>query len=342
MELIEMTKPLLRVLAGERLDPPPLWLMRQAGRYLPEYRATRAQAGGFLDLCLNPELAAEVTLQPLRRYGFDAAILFSDIFVLNWAMGHAVTYGEGEGPRMPPIRDAKALATLRLELVRERTAPVREAIRLITRELGQAAMIGFAGAPFTVACYMVDGRGGDFHEARALAFRDPGFFASLIDLLTQGTIETLAGQIEAGAEAVMLFDTWAGLLPPSLFAAHVTAPAKRITAALKARFPTIPVIGFPRLAGTSLAGYARETGVRAVGMDTQTDPSTLPPDLIVQGNLDPLAILAGGQALASEVAAVRRAVGTRPHIFNLGHGILKETPPEHVTQLVELVRAPLH
>jgi uroporphyrinogen decarboxylase len=341
MELIEMTKPLLRVLAGERLDPPPLWLMRQAGRYLPEYRATRAQAGGFLDLCMSPPLAAEVTLQPLRRYGFDAAILFSDILVLPWALGQGLTYGEGEGPRLPPIRDAAGLAALRLELVAARTAPVREAVRLIAREVGQAALIGFAGAPFTVACYMVDGRGGDFHETRALAFRDPGFFASLIELLTLGTIETLAGQIEAGAEAVMLFDTWAGLLPPSLFAAHVTAPAKRITAALKARFPTIPVIGFPRLAGTSLAAYARETGVRAVGMDTQTDPSTLPPDLIVQGNLDPLAILAGGQALASEVAAVRRAVGTRPHIFNLGHGILKETPPEHVTQLVELVRAPL-
>jgi uroporphyrinogen decarboxylase len=334
-----MPKRLLRVLNGERLDPPPLWLMRQAGRYLPEYRATRAQAGGFLELCLNPELAAEVTLQPLRRFGFDAAILFSDIFVLNWAMGHAVTYGEGEGPRMPPIRDAKALATLRVERVAERTAPVREAVRLIARQLGEAAMIGFAGAPFTVACYMVDGRGGDFHEARALAFRDPGFFASLIDLLTDGTIETLAGQIEAGAEAVMLFDTWAGLLPPSLFAAYVVAPAKRITAAIHARFPAVPVIGFPRLAGTSLAGYARETGVQAVGMDTQTDPATLPPDLVVQGNLDPLALLTGGEALEKEVTSVRRAVGKRPHIFNLGHGILKETLPGHVARLVELVRA---
>ncbi len=334
-----MTKRLLRVLNGERLDPPPLWLMRQAGRYLPEYRATRARAGGFLDLCMSPELAAEVTLQPLRRFGLDAAILFSDIFVLNWAMGHAVTYGNGEGPRMPPIRDAKALATLRLEHVAERTAPVRDAIRLIARELGPAAMIGFAGAPFTVACYMVDGGGGDFHEARAMAFRDPGFFTALIDLLTEGTIATLGGQIEAGAEVVMLFDTWAGLLPPRLFATHVTAPAKRITAALRARFPTIPVIGFPRLAGASLASYAHETGVQAVGMDTQTDPATLPPGLAVQGNLDPLALLAGGEALVQEVAAVRRAVGARPHIFNLGHGILKETPPEHVSRLVELVRA---
>ncbi len=335
-----MTKRLLRVLNGERLDPPPLWLMRQAGRYLPEYRATRAKAGGFLDLCMNPALAAEVTLQPLRRYGFDAAILFSDILVLPWAMGQGLTYGEGEGPRLPPIRDAAGLATLRLDQVGERTAPVREAVRLIARELGDAALIGFAGAPFTVACYMVDGRGGDFHETRVLAFRDPGFLVALIDLLTEGTIATLTGQIEAGAEAVMLFDTWAGLLPPSLFAAHVVAPAKRITAALRAHFPGVPVIGFPRLAGASLAAYARQTGVQAVGMDTQTDPATLPPDLVVQGNLDPLALLTGGEALEREVTAVRRSVGNRPHIFNLGHGILKETPPENVARLVELVRAP--
>ncbi len=335
-----MTKRLLRVLNGERLDPPPLWLMRQAGRYLPEYRATRAKAGGFLDLCMNPALAAEVTLQPLRRYGFDAAILFSDILVLPWAMGQGLTYGEGEGPRLPPIRDAAGLATLRLDQVGERTAPVREAVRLIARELGDAALIGFAGAPFTVACYMVDGRGGDFHETRVLAFRDPGFLVALIDLLTKGTIATLTGQIEAGAEAVMLFDTWAGLLPPSLFAAHVVAPAKRITAALRAHFPGVPVIGFPRLAGASLAAYARQTGVQAVGMDTQTDPATLPPDLVVQGNLDPLALLTGGEALEREVTAVRRSVGNRPHIFNLGHGILKETPPENVARLVELVRAP--
>ena len=335
-----MTKRLLRVLNGERLDPPPLWLMRQAGRYLPEYRATRAKAGGFLDLCMNPALAAEVTLQPLRRYGFDAAILFSDILVLPWAMGQGLTYGEGEGPRLPPIRDAAGLATLRLDQVGERTAPVREAVRLIARELGDAALIGFAGAPFTVACYMVDGRGGDFHETRVLAFRDPGFLVALIDLLTKGTIATLTGQIEAGAEAVMLFDTWAGLLPPSLFAAHVVAPAKRITAALRAHFPGVPVIGFPRLAGASLAAYARQTGVQAVGMDTQTDPATLPPDLVVQGNLDPLALLTGGEALEREVTAVRRSVGNRPHIFNLGHGILKETPPANVARLVELVRAP--
>ena len=335
-----MTKRLLRVLNGERLDPPPLWLMRQAGRYLPEYRATRAKAGGFLDLCMNPALAAEVTLQPLRRYGFDAAILFSDILVLPWAMGQGLTYGEGEGPRLPPIRDAAGLATLRLDQVGERTAPLREAVRLIARELGDAALIGFAGAPFTVACYMVDGRGGDFHETRVLAFRDPGFLVALIDLLTEGTIATLTGQIEAGAEAVMLFDTWAGLLPPSLFAAHVMAPAKRITAALRAHFPGVPVIGFPRLAGASLAAYARQTGVQAVGMDTQTDPATLPPDLVVQGNLDPLALLTGGEALEREVTAVRRSVGNRPHIFNLGHGILKETPPANVARLVELVRAP--
>ena len=333
-----MTKPLLRVLNGERLDPPPLWLMRQAGRYLPEYRATRAKAGGFLDLCMTPELAAEVTLQPLRRYGFDAAILFSDILILPWAMGQELRYGEGEGPRLTPVRDAAGLASLRLDRLAERTAPVREAARLAARELGKAALIGFAGAPWTVACYMVDGRGGEFHETRLRAFRDPGFLSSLIELLTEGTIQTLAGQIEAGAEVVMLFDTWAGLLPPSLFATHVIAPAKRIVAAIRQRFPMVPVIGFPRLAGGSLTAYARQTGVQAVGMDTQTDPAILPADLVVQGNLDPLALLAGGEALAREIAAVRHAVGHRAHIFNLGHGILKETPPENVALLVELVR----
>lgn len=333
-----MTKPLLRVLAGERLDPPPLWLMRQAGRYLPEYRAVREKSGGFLDLCMTPDRAAEVTLQPLRRFGFDAAILFSDILVLPWAMGQELRYGEGEGPQLAPIRDVAALAALRPERAAERTAPVAEAIRAITPHLGDAALIGFAGAPFTVACYMVDGHGGGFEATRLLAHRDPGFFTALVALLTEATTAHLLRQAEAGAEALMLFDTWAGLLPPRLFAAHVVEPAKRIAAAIHKRFPAMKVIGFPRLAGASLGPYARATGVAAVGMDTVTDPSTLPVDLVVQGNLDPMALLAGGAALANEVAAVRRAVGTRPHVFNLGHGVMRDTPPEHVAELVKLVR----
>ncbi len=337
------------MLAGEPVWPPPVWLMRQAGRYLPEYREIRARAGDFIALCTAPELAAEVTLQPIRRYGFDAAILFSDILMVPWALGHGLRFAEGEGPVLPRLCDAAAVDALDIGRMAREIAPILETVRRVRAGLAaegfdRTALIGFAGSPFTVACYMVEGGGSkDFAATRRMAYAEPALFARLMDLLTEATIEYLAAQIEAGAETVMLFDSWAGVLSPSLFRAHVTAPTARIAAALRQRFPTIPVIGFPRLAGAMLAEYARATGVNAVAMDTATDPAqasrAVPGHVAVQGNLDPMALLAGGDALAAEAGSILAAVRGRPAIFNLGHGIVPQTPPEHVARLVELVRA---
>ena len=342
------TKPLLRALAGEAVWPPPLWLMRQAGRYLPEYRAVRATVPDFIGLCTSPDKAAEVTLQPIRRYGFDAAILFSDILILPWALGHGLAFKEGEGPVLPRLRDRAALDALDPPLVAERTAPVMETVRrvragLVAEGFGQTALIGFAGAPFTVACYMVEGGGSrDFAATRALAYADPDLFNALIERLTEATITYLAAQAEAGAEVLMLFDSWAGVLSPAGFAAHVTAPTARIVAALRARFPTVPVIGFPRLAGLLLPGYAAATGVNAVGLDTSMDPTlvrpAVPARLALQGNLDPMALVAGGAAMEREARSILQASQGHPTIFNLGHGIVPQTPPEHVAALVRLVR----
>jgi uroporphyrinogen decarboxylase len=344
-----MTKPLLRALAGEPVWPPPLWLMRQAGRYLPEYRAVRAQAGDFISLCVNPALAAEVTLQPIRRYRMDAAILFSDILMLPWALGYGLRFAEGEGPVLPPLRDAATLASLRPARLPEAITPILETVSRVRAELeatrpGETALIGFAGAPFTVACYMVEGHGSkDFGAVRGMAYRDPALFGGLMDVLTEATIVYLAAQIEAGAEAVMLFDSWAGVLPPLLFHAHVIAPAARITAALRERFPTVPVIGFPRLGGLSIADYARETGVQGLGLDTTVDPvlasRLVPAPVALQGNLDPLAVEAGGPAMRAATRHILEAMRGRPFVFNLGHGIVPSTSPEHVTELVALVRA---
>ncbi|MDA8253258.1 MAG: uroporphyrinogen decarboxylase [Rhodospirillales bacterium] len=339
-----MTKRLLRALAGEAVWPPPIWLMRQAGRYLPEYRAIRAEVPDFVSLCTTPALAAEVTLQPLRRFGMDAAILFSDILILPWALGQDLCFAEGEGPRLPPLRDAAALARLDLARLTGAIAPVLETVRRVRAVVGEATLIGFAGAPFTVACYMVEGEGTkDFPAARLLAWRDPALFGRLIALLTEATIRYLSAQIEAGAEAVMLFDSWAGLLPPRQFQAHVIAPTARIVAALRQRHPEVPVIGFPRMAGLMLGAYATTTGVQGVGLDTAADPAAalpvMPPQVALQGNLDPLALLAGGSGLAAETAAILAALQGRPYVFNLGHGILPATPPEHVAALVAQVRA---
>ena len=344
-----MTKPMLRALAGEAVWPPPVWLMRQAGRYLPEYRAIRAKAGDFIALCTTPDLAIEVTMQPIRRYGMDAAILFSDILMLPWALGHGLRFAEGEGPLLPPLRDAAALAALDRERLVERISPILATVRGVRAELdrtmpGQTALIGFAGAPFTVACYMVEGHGSkEFGAVRGMAYRDPALFSALMDLLTETTIVYLAAQIEAGAEAVMLFDSWAGVLPPALFRAHVIEPARRITAALRERFPHVPVIGFPRLGGLSIAAYARATGVQGLGLDTTVDPvlasRLVPAPVALQGNLDPLALEAGGAAMRSATAEILAAMHGRPFVFNLGHGIVPPTPPEHVGELVELVRA---
>jgi uroporphyrinogen decarboxylase len=344
----ETVKLLLRALAGEAVWPPPMWLMRQAGRYLPEYRAVRAGAPDFIALCTTPALATEVTLQPIRRYGFDAAILFSDILILPWALGHGLEFKEGEGPVLPRLRDAAGVAALDPRRVAEAVAPVMETVRRVRARLTeegftQTALIGFAGAPFTVACYMVEGGGSrDFAAPRAMAYAEPALFGQLMDVLTEATIEYLSAQADAGAEVLMLFDSWAGVLSPSLFRTHVIAPATRIVSELRKRHPGVPVIGFPRLAGLMIGEYAA-TGVNAIGMDTSMDltraAAMVPRGIALQGNLDPMALLAGGDALASETDAILSAMKGRPFVFNLGHGIVPQTPTDHVAALVERVRA---
>jgi uroporphyrinogen decarboxylase len=344
-----MSKKLLRVLAGETVWPPPVWLMRQAGRYLPEYRAVRATVPDFIAMCTSPELAAEVTLQPIRRYGFDAAILFSDILVLPWALGQGLAFKEGEGPVLPPLRDEAAFRLLDRSRVVEKTAPVMEAVRQIraglTREgFENTAVIGFAGAPFTVACYMIEGAGSrDFAATRTLAYQNPSLFDRVVELLIETSVEYLSAQVEAGAESLMLFDSWAGVLAPDQFRRYAIEPARRIVSALRDRGANVPVIGFPRMAGLAIGEYARETGVSAVGIDTAADmahaAALLPKDVAAQGNLDPLAVVAGGDAMADSTLSILSAMRDRPFIFNLGHGIVPQTPPEHVSALIELVRA---
>ena len=339
-----MTSPLLRVLAGEAVWPPPIWLMRQAGRYLPEYRAIRAKAGGMLDLCLNADLATEVTLQPIRRYGFDAAILFSDLPLLCWALGQSLRYEEGEGPLLDPIRTPADLARLNPARVPGAVSPVLETVLRLRAELpADCALIGFAGSPWTTACYMAEGRGSkEFAAARTMAYAEPALFAALTDLLVDQTAAYLSMQIGAGADAVMLFDSWAGVLPAAGFREHVIAPTRRIVAILRERHPATPVIGFPRLAGALLAEYVAGTGVQAVGVDTAADPASvaaaIPATVAVQGNLDPLALVVGGAVQEAATGRVLQAWRGRPAIFNLGHGIVPGTPPEHVATLIESVR----
>ncbi|WP_158742192.1 uroporphyrinogen decarboxylase [Acidisphaera sp. L21] len=339
-----MKSSFLRVLAGEPVWPPPVWLMRQAGRYLPEYRSVRAQAGGFMDLCLNPALATEVTLQPIRRFGFDAAILFCDILMLPHALGQDLRYAEGEGPLLAPIRDATSFAKLDTSRAADVTAPIMQAVSRIRAELPpDKALIGFAGSPWTVACYMVEGHGSkEFAAVRGLAYRDPPLFDALIALLVDQTVSYLLAMVDAGADTVMLFDSWAGVLPAAQFRRFVIEPTRQIVAGLRAVHPDLPVIGFPRLAGSLLGEYTRATGVQAVGIDTSMDPawaaSTVPSTVAVQGNMDPLALVAGGQALVDAAQAVLQAWRGRPGIFNLGHGIVPETPPEHVAALMDLIR----
>lgn len=337
-------KPLLRVLAGEAVWPPPVWLMRQAGRYLPEYRAIREEGGGFIARCMTPDVATEITLQPIRRYGFDGAILFSDILILPWAMGHGLEFTDGVGPVLPKLRDAAGVDALDLNRAADKTAPVFETVRRLRRDLPEACtLLGFAGSPFTVACYMVEGGGSrDFAATRTMAYAEPSLFGRLMDRLVEGTIAYLAAQIEAGADAVMLFDTWAGVLPPAQFFAHVVKPTAAIVDALNRRFPGVKVLGFPRLAGTFVADYVEMTGVDAVGLDTSVDArriaAGLPETVAVQGNLDPIALIAGGEAMRREASRLRDGMRGRPHIFNLGHGILPQTPPAHVADLVATIR----
>ena len=331
-------KPLLRALAGEALKRPPWWLMRQAGRYLPEYRAVRAKAGDFVTLCLTPELAAEVTLQPIRRFGMDAAILFSDILLVPRALGQRLSF-ENDGPRLEPITDLQALQSFDGATL----TTVAEAARRVRAELPEpTALIGFAGAPWTVATYMVEGgTSRDFKQVKAWAYRDSAGFAELIDRIAAATIEFLALQIEGGAEAVQLFDSWAGALSPEGFERWVIGPTKRLVKALKVRFPQVPIIGFPRGAGLFYQYYATETGVDAVSLDTAMPPAfardRLQPRVAVQGNLDPVLLLTGGEAMRQAVRDMRAVLGNGPYIFNLGHGILPETPPEHVAELATLL-----
>ena len=340
-----MTKPLLRVLAGEAVWPPPLWLMRQAGRYLPEYRALRAQAGDFIALCTTPTLAAEVTLQPVRRFGLDAAILFSDILMLPWALGHGLQFKEGEGPVLPRLTTMAEVQALNPARVPHAIAPILETVRLTKAGLaGDTPLIGFAGSPFTVACYMVEGGGSkEFALIRGMAHAQPALLDALIGVLVDATVAYVSAQIQAGADVAMLFDSWSGVLSPLLFRRLVIGPTRRIVEGLRALHPGIPIIGFPRLAGVQVGAYAAGTGVDAVALDTGTDlrlaTALVPAGVATQGNLDPLALVAGGPALAVETASVLAAVRGRPHIFNLGHGIVPQTPPEHVAELVRLVRA---
>ncbi len=340
---LEPDRPLLAVLSGERRDPPPVWLMRQAGRYLPEYRALRAEKGGFLDLCYDPAAAAEVTLQPIRRFGFDGAILFSDILVVPHALGQRLWFEAGEGPRLaPPLADG-LLDGLAPDPAR--LAPILETVRRVVGALPSATtMLGFAGSPWTVATYMVAGQGSkDQAAARRLAYRDPAAFGRLVEAIAALTVDYLVGQIDAGVRAVQLFDSWAGSLAPAEFRRWVVEPNARIVAALHERRPGVPVIGFPKGAGAKLVDYAAGVKPDAIGLDETVDPAwadaTLPPGLPVQGNLDPLALVAGGDALAAAVAATRRAFPERPHVFNLGHGILPDTPLSHVEALLAMVRA---
>jgi uroporphyrinogen decarboxylase len=335
-------KSLLAVLKGERRDPPPVWLMRQAGRYLPEYRELRAQKGGFLELCYDPESAAEVTLQPIRRFGFDGAILFSDILVIPHALGQDLWFEAGEGPRLaPPLIDA---ALSGLTAVPERLAPVLETVRRVAVALPPTTtFLGFAGSPWTVATYMVAGQGSkDQGAARTMAYSDPAAFQAIIDAIVTATVDYLSGQISAGVDAVQLFESWAGSLSPAQFERWVIAPNAEIIRRLRDRHPDTPIIGFPKGAGGKLAAYARETGVDALGIDETVDPvwadAILPPGLPVQGNLDPLALLAGGGALESAIDAIRAAFAGRPHIFNLGHGIIPEVPIAHVEALLARLR----
>jgi uroporphyrinogen decarboxylase len=336
-------KPLLAVLRGERRDPVPMWMMRQAGRYLPEYRQLRQEKGSFLDLVYDSDAAAEITLQPLKRFPkLDAAILFSDILIVPFAIGQHLTLVSSEGPRLTPPLMSADLDDLTPFLTR--LEPVYETVRKVRERLApEKALIGFAGSPWTVATYMVAGQGSrDQSEARRLAYGNSAKFTEIIARIEQVTIEYLSGQIEAGVEAVQLFDSWAGSLSPAQFEQWVIAPTARIVRALRERHPGIPIIGFPKGAGGKLAAYAKETGVDALGIDETVDPvwatEELPEEMPVQGNLDPLALIAGGDTLATAVRRTLDAFAGRPHIFNLGHGILQDTPIENVERLIALVK----
>lgn len=340
-----MTKPFLQALKGETLSPPPLWLMRQAGRYLPEYLATRAQSKNFLHFCYSPDLAVEVTLQPLRRYGFDAAILFSDILVVPDALGQKVEFSVGHGPQLEPIKNQAQLeAVLKQDGFHEHLKPVYETVRRLALEIPKTtALIGFSGAPWTVATYMVEGKGSkDYAEVREIAYSDPVFFQRLIDLLVDRTASYLIEQVNHGAEALQVFDSWAGVLSETQFIKWVIEPMAKIVKRIKKVHPHVPIIGFPRGAGAMYERFVQETGVDGVGLDHSL-PLAWARDHVqkhvtVQGNLDNLLLVSGGEAMETEVKRILEILGHGPFIFNLGHGIVPHTPPEHVARLCALVR----
>ncbi len=343
-----MTKPnapLVRALSGEPCTPPPMWLMRQAGRYLPEYRAVRAEVPSFLDLCLDPVRAAEITLQPIRRYGFDAAILFSDILVIPYALGQQIAFVEGEGPRLEPITTDQDVARLDAGPAADRLAPISETVSRVVDALPpEIALIGFAGAPWTVASYMIEGRGSrDWDRARHFLIREPQAFVRLSDLVVRSTTDYLCRQIEAGADVVQLFESNAGVLSDDDFEIAVIAPTKAIVTAVKKAYPQIPVVGFPRCAGALIDRYVRGTGIDAVGLDTTVPldwaAQQLQNQCPVQGNLDPLLLVEGGAKMRDRVDRIMAAFSKGPFVFNLGHGVIKTTPPEHVANLVALVRS---
>jgi uroporphyrinogen decarboxylase len=337
-------KRLLAALSGQMSDRPPFWLMRQAGRYLPEYRALRQHASDFLEFCFSPARAAEVTLQPVRRFGMDGAIVFSDILVVPYALGREVAFKVGEGPVLEPLRTADAVGSLRRDGMIERLAPVYETIARVAAALpAETALIGFAGAPWTVATYMVEGGSSrDFAVVKRWTLADPDGFGMLIDCLVEATIAHLSAQITAGAEAVQLFDSWAGVLPEPEFRRFVIAPTRRIVSALRQLHPGVPVIGFPRGAGLMYRDYVAETGISAVGLDSAVPCAlareTLQDLVPVQGNLDPLLLVVGGAAMERAVAAIRENLGAGPFVFNLGHGVRPETPVENVADLAEMLR----
>jgi uroporphyrinogen decarboxylase len=337
-------KPILRVLEGDREETPPVWMMRQAGRYLPEYRAVREKAGGFLDLCFNPELAAEVTLQPVKRFGFDAAILFSDILIVPLALGRKVEFLVGEGPKLEPLSDAEAFERLPETIDGKVLAPIYETVSKVKSQLdSKTTLIGFCGAPWTVATYMVAGEATpDQAPARLFAYRDPASFGRLIDCLVQGSIEYLVGQLKAGAEVVQIFDTWAGVLGPKQFERWCIAPTQQIVAGVRQQIPGAKIIGFPRGAQAMALPYAQMTGIDGIGIDwtfeREIARDTLQPRVVVQGNVDPLALLAGGAALDREVDDVMATLSNGRLIFNLGHGILPATPIAHVERMLKRVR----
>lgn len=336
-------KPLLDTVLGHRQARPPVWIMRQAGRYLPEYRETRAKAGGFLDLCFTPELATEVTLQPLRRFPLDAAILFSDILVIPHALGQKVGFATGEGPLLEELTES-LLAGMDPETVLDRLGPVLETVGRIRSALApEKTLIGFCGAPWTVATYMIGGRGSsDQAAARTFALAQPEAFARLMDILVEASSRYLIAQLRAGADVVQIFESWAMNLDSEQFRAYIIAPNARIVAKVRAEIPDAPIIGFPRGAAALVADYAKETGVNALGLDysmpldfaARSLPNTLP----VQGNLDPLRLVAGGEQMEERAKSIIDAFSDRPHIFNLGHGIVPHTPIAHVERLVQLVK----